>query len=51
MAKFSLTVNKKDNNTVLEINGNHELSGVFETSKDSTVIIIKRKKEEIKEHD
>lgn len=50
MAKFSLTVGKKENSTVLEITGNYELSGVFETSKDSMVIIIK-KKEEIKEHD
>ena len=50
MARFSLTVSEKENSTVLEITGNYELSGVFETSKDSTVIIIK-KKEEIKEHD
>ena len=48
MARFSLTVSKKENSTVLEITGNYELSGVFETSKDSTVIIIKRKKEEKK---
>lgn len=48
MGKFSLTINRKENNTILEVNGNYELSGVFETSKDSTVIIIKRKKEEEK---
>lgn len=45
MAKFSLTIDRKGNSTVLEVNGNYELSGVFETSKDSTVIIIKKKKE------